>query len=112
MKPVSYINTLSPGRTIVLTRAASHAPCARRGVNDDRTGALEDRLDAVEHPHPARDDMAVIDHRGGVRKLGRRVLDGIKTIFKCAGPVIIYPASGTAAWEAALVNTMSPATRC
>src|SRR6188472_3060531 len=54
-------------------------------------------------------DMPVIDHRGPeFGKLGRRVLDGIKTIFKCAGPVIIYPASGTGAWEAALSNTMSP----
>jgi alanine-glyoxylate transaminase/serine-glyoxylate transaminase/serine-pyruvate transaminase len=54
-------------------------------------------------------DMPVIDHRGPeFGKLGRRVLDGIKTIFKCAGPVIIYPASGTGAWEAALCNTLSP----
>ena len=54
-------------------------------------------------------DMPVIDHRGPeFGKLGKRVLDGIKTIFKCAGPVIIYPASGTGAWEAALVNTLSP----
>ena len=54
-------------------------------------------------------DMPVIDHRGPeFGKLGRRVLYGIKTIFKCAGPVIIYPASGTGAWEAALINTMSP----
>ena len=54
-------------------------------------------------------DMPVIDHRGPeFGKLGRRVLDGIKTVFKCAGPVIIYPASGTGAWEAALINTMSP----
>jgi alanine-glyoxylate transaminase / serine-glyoxylate transaminase / serine-pyruvate transaminase len=54
-------------------------------------------------------DMPVIDHRGPeFGRLGRRVLDGIKTIFKCAGPVIIYPASGTGAWEAALINTMSP----
>jgi alanine-glyoxylate transaminase / serine-glyoxylate transaminase / serine-pyruvate transaminase len=54
-------------------------------------------------------DMPVIDHRGlEFGKLGRRVLDGIKTIFKCAGPVIIYPASGTGAWEAALINTLSP----
>jgi len=53
-------------------------------------------------------DMPVIDHRGPeFGKLGRRVLDGIKTIFKCAGPVIVYPASGTGAWEAALINTMS-----
>ena len=54
-------------------------------------------------------DMPVIDHRGPeFGRLGRRVLDGIKTIFKCAGPVIVYPASGTGAWEAALINTMSP----
>ncbi len=50
-----------------------------------------------------------IDHRGPeFQKLGRRVLDGIKTIFKTDGPVFIYPASGTGAWEAALVNTLSP----
>jgi alanine-glyoxylate transaminase/serine-glyoxylate transaminase/serine-pyruvate transaminase len=54
-------------------------------------------------------DMPIIDHRGPeFGKLGRRVLDGIKTIFKTANPVIIYPASGTGAWEAALVNTLSP----
>jgi alanine-glyoxylate transaminase / serine-glyoxylate transaminase / serine-pyruvate transaminase len=54
-------------------------------------------------------DRPVIDHRGPeFARLGRRVLDGIKTVFKCAGPVIIYPASGTGAWEAALVNTLSP----
>jgi alanine-glyoxylate transaminase/serine-glyoxylate transaminase/serine-pyruvate transaminase len=51
----------------------------------------------------------VIDHRGPeFAKLGLRVLDGIKTIFKTAGPVIIYPSSGTGAWEAALTNTLSP----
>lgn len=54
-------------------------------------------------------DMPVIDHRGpefGV--LGKKVLSGIKKIFKCDGPVIIYPSSGTGAWEAALTNTLSP----
>src|SRR5215217_1135004 len=50
-----------------------------------------------------------IDHRGlEFGKLGREVLSGIRTIFKTSGPVIIYPASGTGAWEAALVNTLSP----
>ncbi|QJP17113.1 aminotransferase class V-fold PLP-dependent enzyme [Starkeya sp. ORNL1] len=54
-------------------------------------------------------DMPTIDHRGPeFQKLGRRVLDGMKTIFKTANPVIIYPASGTGAWEAALVNVLSP----
>ena len=50
-----------------------------------------------------------IDHRGPeFQALGRTVLDGIKTIFKTDGSVVIYPASGTGAWEAALVNTLSP----
>lgn len=54
-------------------------------------------------------DMPIIDHRGPeFGRLARRVLDGIKTIFKTANPVIIYPSSGTGAWEAALVNTLSP----
>ncbi len=57
-------------------------------------------------------DQAVIDHRGPeFGKLGKRVLDGIKTIFKTTSPVIIYPASGTGAWEAALANTLSPGDR-
>jgi alanine-glyoxylate transaminase / serine-glyoxylate transaminase / serine-pyruvate transaminase len=54
-------------------------------------------------------DMPTMDHRSPeFGRLGRRVLDGMKTIFKCSGPVFIYPASGTGAWEAALVNTLSP----
>ena len=54
-------------------------------------------------------DMPVLDHRGPeFQKLGLKVLSGIKTIFKTRGHVIIYPASGTGAWEAALVNALSP----
>ena len=50
-----------------------------------------------------------IDHRGPeFGKLGREVLSGIRTIFKTKYPVIIYPGSGTGAWEAAIVNTLSP----
>ncbi len=50
-----------------------------------------------------------IDHRGPeFGKLGREVLSGIRTIFKTKHPVIIYPGSGTGAWEAAIVNTLSP----
>ena len=57
-------------------------------------------------------DMPTIDHRGpDFARLGKRTLEGIKTIFKTAGPVIIYPASGTGAWEAALVNVLSPGDR-
>src|ERR1700754_3167087 len=54
-------------------------------------------------------DMPVIDHRGPeFKRLGLRVLAGIKTVFKTANPVVIYPSSGTGAWEAALLNTLSP----
>ncbi len=50
-----------------------------------------------------------IDHRGPeFQVLGKEVLEGIKRVFKTQHPVIIYPASGTGAWEAALVNTLSP----
>ncbi|MEH2613059.1 pyridoxal-phosphate-dependent aminotransferase family protein [Bradyrhizobium sp. AZCC 1693] len=53
-----------------------------------------------------------IDHRGPeFGTLGRDVLSGIRTIFKTTNPVVIYPASGTGAWEAALVNTLSPGDR-
>ncbi len=54
-------------------------------------------------------DMPVLDHRGPeFQALGREVLAGCKAVFKTSGPVIIYPASGTGAWEAAIVNTLSP----
>src|SRR6202046_5747195 len=50
-----------------------------------------------------------IDHRGpGFADLGRAVLTGLKRIFRTGGPVLVFPASGTGAWEAALVNTLSP----
>src|ERR1700758_1256046 len=57
-------------------------------------------------------DTPLIDHRGPeFAKLAKRCLEGIKTIFKTTGPVIIYTATGTGAWEAALVNTLSPGDR-
>ena len=57
-------------------------------------------LRAMDHP--------TIDHRGpAFAKLGQRCLDGMKTIFKTDTHVVIYPASGTGAWEAALVNLLS-----
>lgn len=57
-------------------------------------------------------DTPIIDHRGPeFQKLARRVLEGIKTIFKTANPVIIWTATGTGAWEAALVNTLSAGDR-
>ena len=54
-------------------------------------------------------DMPTMDHRGpDFAVLGHEVLGGLKEVFKTAQPVVIYPASGTGAWEAALVNTLSP----
>jgi len=54
-------------------------------------------------------DFPTMDHRGpGFGVLGKEVIERLKRVFKTAGPVVIYPASGTGAWEAALVNTLSP----
>ncbi len=53
-----------------------------------------------------------MDHRGPkFGELGQRVLAGMRSVFKTDGRVVIYPASGTGAWEAALVNTLSPGDR-
>ncbi|MGP1615572.1 MAG: serine--glyoxylate aminotransferase, partial [Pollutimonas bauzanensis] len=53
--------------------------------------------------------LPTIDHRGPeFGALGMNILAEIREIFKTAHPVIIYPASGTGAWEAALANTLSP----
>ncbi|RDD61077.1 pyridoxal-phosphate-dependent aminotransferase family protein [Ferruginivarius sediminum] len=61
-------------------------------------------LRAIDHP--------TIDHRGpDFAELTRQILPGLRKVFKTAGPVVIYPASGTGAWEAALVNTLSPGDR-
>jgi alanine-glyoxylate transaminase / serine-glyoxylate transaminase / serine-pyruvate transaminase len=57
-------------------------------------------------------DMPVIDHRGPeFQKISRRVLEKVKTVFKTKNPVIIFPASGTGGWEAALVNCLAPGDR-
>jgi alanine-glyoxylate transaminase/serine-glyoxylate transaminase/serine-pyruvate transaminase len=57
-------------------------------------------------------DMPTIDHRGPeFQALGREVLGGLREVFQTTGPVVVYPASGTGAWEAALVNTLSPGDR-
>ena len=61
-------------------------------------------LRAIEQP--------TIDHRSSDFKvLCREVLDGLMEVFKTTRQVLIFPASGTGAWEAALVNTLSPGDR-
>lgn len=76
-------------------------PAGRHYLQIPGPSPVPDRiLRAISYP--------TIDHRGpefGV--LGRKVLAGIGRIFKTEHPVVIYPASGTGAWEAALSNTMS-----
>jgi len=54
-------------------------------------------------------DMPVIDHRSAqFAELAKTVFQGSQKIFQTSGPVIIFPSSGTGAWEAAIVNTLSP----
>ncbi|MGT2512480.1 pyridoxal-phosphate-dependent aminotransferase family protein [Cupriavidus basilensis] len=77
-------------------------PAGRHFLQIPGPSPVPDRiLRAISYP--------TIDHRGpefGV--LGLKVLAGIRQIFKTEQPVVIYPASGTGAWEAALTNTLSP----
>ena len=57
-------------------------------------------------------DGATVDHRGPeFQEMSKEVLAGLKQVFKTKSPVVIFPASGTGAWEAALVNTLSPGDR-
>jgi alanine-glyoxylate transaminase / serine-glyoxylate transaminase / serine-pyruvate transaminase len=57
-------------------------------------------------------DAPTIDHRGpDFARMGLELLDGLRAIFRTSGPVVVYPSSGTGAWEAARVNTLSPGDR-
>jgi alanine-glyoxylate transaminase/serine-glyoxylate transaminase/serine-pyruvate transaminase len=81
------MNTRAPGRHFLQIPGPTNVP--------DRV------LHAIAEP--------TIDHRGpAFAELARSVLGGLKRVFRTKGPVVIYPASGTGAWEAALVNTCSP----
>jgi alanine-glyoxylate transaminase/serine-glyoxylate transaminase/serine-pyruvate transaminase len=57
-------------------------------------------------------DRPTIDHRGPeFQRLGREVLEGCQSVFRTEQDVMIFPSSGTGAWEAAIVNTLSPGDR-
>jgi alanine-glyoxylate transaminase/serine-glyoxylate transaminase/serine-pyruvate transaminase len=57
-------------------------------------------------------DSATVDHRGPeFQEMSKEVLAGLKQVFKTKSHVVVFPASGTGAWEAALVNTLSPGDR-
>lgn len=77
-------------------------PAGRHFLNIPGPSPVPDRLlRAMSYP--------TIDHRGPeFGAMGLKVLSGIQKIFKTTQPVVIYPASGTGAWEAALANTLSP----
>ena len=54
-------------------------------------------------------DMPTMDHRGAeFAEIGFAVMAAMQRVFRTKQPVIIYPSSGTGAWEAALVNTLQP----
>ena len=66
---------------------------------------VPDRIQRAMH-------KAVMDHRGpDFSHLGKDVLEGMKSIFRNSGHVIIFPSSGSGGWEAAIVNTLSPGDR-
>jgi alanine-glyoxylate transaminase/serine-glyoxylate transaminase/serine-pyruvate transaminase len=77
-------------------------PAGRHFLQIPGPSPVPDRLlRAISYP--------TIDHRGPeFGELGLKVLEGMKQVFKTRHPVVIYPASGTGAWEAALSNTVSP----
>ena len=57
-------------------------------------------------------DLPTIDHRGPeFAALGKEVLAGLRRVFGTTGAAVVFPSSGTGAWEAALVNTLSPGDR-
>src|SRR5262249_51363199 len=100
----SRINRSRINQGIVMAKNSSRT-AGRHFLHIPGPAPLPDRL------LPAM-DTPIIDHRGPeVFQLARRCLDGVKTIFKTTNPVIIYTATGTGAWEAALVNTLSPGDR-
>ena len=82
--------------------ALDHHPSGRHFLQIPGPSPVPDRiLHAIGRP--------TIDHRGPeFAVLGKRVLSGIQSVFQTRHPVVIYPASGTGAWEAALVNLMNP----
>jgi len=82
--------------------ALDHHPSGRHFLQIPGPSPVPDRiLRAISLP--------TIDHRGPeFATLGKKVIGGLQQVFQTAQPVVVYPASGTGAWEAALVNVLSP----
>src|ERR1700724_1012537 len=92
-------------------------PSRSRGPREGREMTLHTGRHFLQIPGPTNVpdrvlramDMPPLDHRGAeFAELGYAVLAGCQRIFRTKQPVIIYPSSGTGAWEAAIVNTLSP----
>jgi alanine-glyoxylate transaminase/serine-glyoxylate transaminase/serine-pyruvate transaminase len=102
--PSTAFQIIVPRKDLLMSKNSSR-PVGRHFLQIPGPTPLPDRvLRAMDTP--------LIDHRGPeFAKLAKRCLEGIKTIFKTTKPVVIYTATGTGAWEAALVNTLSPGER-
>jgi alanine-glyoxylate transaminase / serine-glyoxylate transaminase / serine-pyruvate transaminase len=100
MKSSGFVAQGGRGRRPLVTRKAG-----RHFLQIPGPSAVQDRiLRAIS--------AQTVDHRGpGFADIGEQALSGMKSIFKTKSEVFIYPASGTGAWEAALVNTMSEGDR-
>ncbi len=93
---LAYNSSHHLGSTIFMRRAGLHF------LQIPGPSRVPDRiLRAMDYP--------TMDHRGpAFSGLGHKVLTGMQSVFRTSGPVVIFPSSGTGAWEAALVNTLSP----
>ncbi len=90
------------------------------GLGSNRAGTVHTGRHFLQIPGPTNVpdrvlraiDMPTIDHRGPeFGRLGLEVIEGCKEVFQTENPVVIYPSSGTGAWEAAILNTLSPGDR-
>ncbi|MGH7113824.1 MAG: pyridoxal-phosphate-dependent aminotransferase family protein, partial [Stellaceae bacterium] len=86
----------------------SNAPAGRSGRHflqiPGPTNVPDRVLQAIAAP--------TIDHRGpDFSEMAKEIVAGVKRVFQTSGTVVVYPSSGTGAWEAALSNTLSPGDR-
>src|ERR1700686_2634284 len=105
------------GRGKSLPKSVIRSPAIARIPREGRHMTLHTGRHFLQIPGPTNIpdrvlramDMPALDHRGAeFAELGFAVFSGMQRIFRTKQPVIIFPSSGTGAWEAAIVNTLSP----